>query len=225
MNDTPHKIPTLSPLEQRVLGVLVEKSLTTPDNYPLTLNTLVAGCSQKTSRHPVMSVTEAEAQVALDELKRRNLAIETFGASGRVMRYAHNAAKVLGVHQAQIAILTALMLRGPQTPGELRVNCERMYAFPDLSSVEAYLDELQERYAMVAKLPRQPGSREQRYAQLLGGPLAAEAPGEAGHVIPEGGVTAGEVAALKAQVAALRDEMAELRALLEKLYAELGVKK
>ncbi|HET9702297.1 MAG TPA: DUF480 domain-containing protein, partial [Burkholderiales bacterium] len=170
-----------------------------------------------------MSATEAEIQMALDGLKRHTLVIESFGASGRVMRYAHNAPKVLGVHQAQIALLTAMMLRGPLTPGELRVNCERMYSFPDLSSVEAYLDELQERYAMVAKLPKQPGSREQRYAHLLGGPLDAEAAAEAGHVIAEGGVTTVEVAALKNQVAALQDEVAELRALVERLYAELGV--
>jgi len=222
---TENRIAPLSPLELRVLGVLVEKSLTTPDYYPLTLNALVAGCSQKTSRHPVMSVTEAEVQVALDELKRRNLAIETFGASGRVMRYAHNANKVLGVQQAQIALLTALMLRGPLTPGELRVNCERMYAFPDLSSVEAYLDELQERYAMVAKLPKQPGSREQRYAHLLGGPLAAETADAGEHALSEAGVTAGEVAALKAQLAELREEVAELRGLVDKLYTELGVKR
>lgn len=225
MNDTPHKFPTLSPLEQRVLGVLVEKSLTTPDYYPLTLNALLAGCNQKTSRNPVMSATEAEIQMALDGLRRYTLVIESFGASGRVMRYAHNANRVLGVPQAQIALLTALMLRGAQTPGELRVNCERMYSFPDLSSVEAYLDELQERYAMVAKLPRQPGSREQRYAQLLGGPLAAEAVEEAGHVMAEGGVTTVEVAALKNQVATLQDEVAELRALVDKLYADLGVAK
>jgi uncharacterized protein YceH (UPF0502 family) len=224
MDDTQNRTLILSPLELRVLGVLVEKSLTTPDYYPLTLNALVAGCNQKTSRHPVMNATEAEIQMALDGLKRHTLAIESFGASGRVMRYAHNAAKVLGLPQAQIALLTALMLRGPQTPGELRVNCERMYSFPDLSSVEAYLDELQERYAMVAKLPKQPGSREQRYAQLLGGPVAAEAPGMSEHVLPEAGVTTGEVAALKAQVAALRQEVSELRALLEKLYTELGVK-
>jgi hypothetical protein len=223
MNEPQHKLLTLSPLEQRVLGVLIEKSLTTPDNYPLTLNALVAGCNQKTSRNPVMSATEAEVQMALDGLKRHTLVIESFGASGRVMRYAHNANRVLGVHQAQIALLTALMLRGALTPGELRVNCERMYAFPDLSSVEAYLDELQDRYAMVAKLPRQPGSREQRYAQLLGGPVTADAPAEAGAVIAEGGVTTVEVAALKSQVAALQDEVAELRALVEKLYAELGV--
>jgi uncharacterized protein YceH (UPF0502 family) len=98
-----------------------------------------------------------------------------------------------------------------------------MYSFPDLSSVEAYLDELQERYAMVAKLPRQPGSREQRYAHLLGGPVDAEAAAEAGHVLAEGGVTVVEVAAVKNQVAALQDEVAELRALVERLYAELGV--
>src|SRR5262245_12269027 len=117
---TEPNLPSLSALEARVLGVLIEKQLTTPDYYPLTLNALLAGCNQKTSRHPVMSLTEAEVQAALDALKRRTLVIDSYGASGRVMRYAHNLPKVLDIGQAITALLAALMLRGAQTAAELR---------------------------------------------------------------------------------------------------------
>ena len=107
------KLPCFSPLEARVLGVLAEKQLTTPDYYPLTLNALIAGCNQKTSRNPVMGVTEGEVQMALDELRRQTLIMESFGSSGRVMRYAHNLNKVLGLSQAHLALVTVLLLRGP----------------------------------------------------------------------------------------------------------------
>jgi len=168
---------SLSPLEARVLGVLIEKQLTTPDYYPLTVNALVAGCNQKSNRSPVMNVTEGEVQMALDGLKHHTLVIDSYGASGRVMRYAHNLIKVLNVSQAVSALLAALMLRGPQTPGELRTGCDRMYRFADISSVEAYLEEMSNRTAgaLVVKLPKQPGSREHRWAQLLGGPVEVDA--------------------------------------------------
>src|SRR5262249_55773071 len=113
-------VPALSPLDARVLGVLIEKQLTTPDYYPLPLNALVAGCNQKTSRHPVMNVSDGEVQMALDALKHETLVMESYGASGRVMRYAHNLPKVLGIGQQVTVLLTALLLRGAQTPGELR---------------------------------------------------------------------------------------------------------
>ena len=216
---------TLSPLEARVLGVLIEKQLTTPDYYPLTLNALLAGCNQKSNRNPVMNVTEGEVQMALDGLKHHTLIIESYGASGRVMRYAHNLTKVLGVSQAVSALLDALMLRGPQTPGELRTGCDRMYRFADISSVEAYLEEMATRGAgaLVVKLARQPGSREHRWAHLLCGPVDAEA--QAATTLNDDGVTTGELAALKSNIAQVRDELAELRALVERLYQELGVKR
>ena len=216
---------SLSPLEARVLGVLIEKQLTTPDYYPLTVNALVAGCNQKSNRSPVMNVTEGEVQMALDGLKHHTLVIESYGASGRVMRYAHNLIKVLNVSQAVSALLAALMLRGPQTPGELRTGCERMYRFADISSVEAYLEEMSNRTAgaLVVKLPKQPGSREHRWAQLLGGPVEVDA--QASADVEDDGVTTGELATLKSNVAQLRDDVAELRALVERLYQELGVKR
>jgi uncharacterized protein len=219
-------LPTLSPLETRVLAVLVEKQLTTPDYYPLTLNALVAGCNQKTNRHPVMSIGEGEVQMALDALKHQTLVIDTSGASGRVMRYAHNVPKVLGLGQQMTALMAALMLRGPQTPGELRIACDRMYKFADISSVEAFLEDMATRSAgaLVVKLPKQPGSREHRWAHLLSGPVEADMDARAS-TEHEDSVTTGEVATLKANLAQLRDEMSELRSLVERLYQELGVKR
>jgi uncharacterized protein YceH (UPF0502 family) len=219
-------VAPLSPLETRVLAVLAEKQLTTPDYYPLTLNALVAGCNQKSNRDPVMNASEEEVQMALDALKRQTLVIDSYGASGRVMRYAHNLPKVLNLGQQMTALLTTLMLRGPQTPGELRTGCDRMYRFADISSVEAFLEDMATRStgALVVKLAKQPGSRENRWAQLLSGAPEASA-GARASMEQEDGVTTGEVAALKANISQLRDEVSELRALVEQLYGELGVKR
>lgn len=212
----------LSALEARVLGVLVEKQLTVPDAYPLTLNSLVAGCNQKTSREPVMNVSEGEAQMALDELRGRTLVIDSYGASGRVMRYAQNLDRVLKISPPILALLTALMLRGPQTPGELRAAADRFYKFPDISTLEAYLEEMATRSAgaLAVKLARQPGAREARWAHLLCGEPEIEA---SSAPAAENTVTTGELATLKANVAQLRGEVSELRALVDRLYAELGV--
>ena len=155
----------LSLLETRVLGTLYEKQHTVPDSYPLTLNSLVSGCNQKTSRSPVMEVSEAEVQAALDSLKGANLVMETSG--GRAQRYSHNVERVLQVPSQSAAILTVLMLRGPQTAGELRINCDRLHSFADISAVQGFLDELAARPAgpLVAELPRLPGARENRWAR------------------------------------------------------------
>ena len=167
-------LPPLSAVQARVLGTLVEKERTVPDTYPLSLNALVAGCNQKTSRSPVMEVTETQAREALDDLKALHLVMETSG--GRVTRYSHNLERVLQVPSQSAAILTVLMLRGPQTVGELRINTERMHPFSDLSAVQGFLDELAARPAgaLVTELPRQPGSRETRWMHLLGGPPSAQ---------------------------------------------------
>jgi len=153
-------IPELSTIEVRVLGTLAEKARTVPDSYPLTLNALVSGCNQKTSRDPVMEVSDAQAQQALDSLRSMNLVIESSG--GRVPRYSHNFERVLQVPAQSAALLAVLMLRGPQTAGELRINCDRLHKFTDISSVEGFLHELAERPAgaLVVELARQPGSRE-----------------------------------------------------------------
>jgi uncharacterized protein YceH (UPF0502 family) len=213
-------LPALSPLETRVLGTLAEKERTVPDAYPLTLNALVSGCNQKSSRDPVMQASEAEVQVALDSLKRYNLVTESSG--GRVARYAHNIERALQLPTQSTALLAALMLRGPQTAGELRIGCERLHTFADISAVEGFLNELAARAAgaLVLELPRAPGARENRWAQLLGGAPRAEA------VETKAGgadVSLGEVAALKANVARLEGEVGELRALVTRICSELGI--
>lgn len=204
----------LTPLEARVVAVLVEKQATVPDTYPLSLNALVAGCNQKTAREPVMQVSDAQAQEALDSLRQRSLVFETSG--GRATRYEHNFQRVVGVPDQAAALLGLLMLRGPQTAGELRINTERWHRFADISSVEAFLDELRERSAdkggpLVVLLPRAPGAREPRWAHLLCGPvdlcaLAAATPStsEPDTALQE------RVQALEAEVAALKDTVARL---------------
>ncbi len=203
-------LPLLTPIEARILGVLVEKEKTVPDTYPLTLNSLASGCNQKTSRDPVMNLTEREIQSALEELRGRSLVLENYGASGRVLRYTQNFAKVYALPQASVALLSILALRGPQTVSELRANCERLYRFEDASTVEGYLEELAGRAsgALTVKLPKQPGSREHRWAHLLCGEVAmpiVEAP------------LAPASAELEERVARLEHEVAQLRAAIASL--------
>jgi hypothetical protein len=209
-------LPTLSLLETRVLGTMFEKQHTVADTYPLTLNALVVGCNQKSSRSPVIEATEAEVQAALDSLRSANLVIESSG--GRVARYSHNIERVLHVPSQAAALLAVLMLRGPQTVGELRINSERLHKFADISAVEAFLQELAARPAgpLVVQLPRLPGSRENRWAHLLSGaPKAEVASAEApAHEPP------GDIEALKAKVARLDSELVQLKALVERLLAE-----
>jgi hypothetical protein len=203
-------VPRLSPLQARVLGVLVEKQRAVPDTYPLSLNALTAGCNQKSSRDPVIEATEAEVQAVVDELRQGSLVIESSG--GRVMRYAHNLERVLGLAGAAVALLAVLMLRGPQTAGELRINSERLHRFADISAVEAYLREIAQRPdgALVAELPRAAGSRETRWAHLLSGaPTTAtapprETPASSPDLQQRIEALEREVAALKATVTALR---------------------
>lgn len=216
-------LATLSLLETRVLGVLIEKQRTVPDSYPLTLNALVSGCSQKTSRNPVLEVSDAEAQAAIDSLKSYHLVDESSG--GRVSRYAHNFDRVLRVPSQSAILLAVLMLRGPQTAGELRIACERMHNFADISAVEGFLNELAERPAgaLVAKLSRLPGAREGRWAQLLGGAMADDVGTAAHHMAHGGDASLGEVAALKSNVARLEAEVGALKALLARVCAELGI--
>ncbi len=214
-------LPTLSLLETRVLGVLVEKQHTVPDTYPLTLNSLVSGCNQKTSRDPILSATEAEVQAVIDHLGTLSLTVESSG--GRVMRYAHNVGRVLAIPTQSVALLATMMLRGPQTTGELRINCERLHHFADISAVEGFLHELAERAAgsLVVELPRQPGARETRWTHLLCGTpaLSAMAPS----TIEGDVVTVSELAALRANVSELQVELEVLRSTVSKLCAELGI--
>ena len=216
-------ISVLSLLETRVLGVLIEKERTVPDSYPLTLNALVSGCNQKTSRDPIIAAHESEVQAAVDSLKSMSLVIESSG--GRVARYTHNFDRVLQVPRQASALLAVLMLRGPQTAGELRINCERLHPFADISSVEAFLNELAARSAgpLVAELPRQAGARENRWMHLLSGVGKTEPAPEAAS--QSGGVDLGvsELAALKANVARLEHDVAELKTRLDRICTELGI--
>jgi uncharacterized protein YceH (UPF0502 family) len=216
----PNPVPILSLLETRVLGTLVEKQHTVPDTYPLTLNSLVSGCNQKTSRSPVMEATETEVQAALDSLKSANFVMETSG--GRVSRYAHNFERVLQVPAQSAAILTSLMLRGPQTAGELRISCERLHSFSDISAVEGFLEELAARPAgaLVVELPRLPGARENRWAHLLSGSPAVTT---AAAPRAEVETSISDMAALRANIARLEAEMAATKALLARVCSELGI--
>ncbi len=211
---------TLSLLEARVLGVLVEKQHTVADSYPLSLNALVLGCNQKTARDPVINATEAEVLTTVDSLKALSLVVEVSGS--RVSRYEHNLKRVLAVPSQSVAILTLLMLRGPQTAAELRANTERLHRFADISSVEGFLEELAAREPpLVVLMPRAPGAREPRWAQLLCGPVDP-----AMMALPSGAdefVAAGEIAALKAEQARLAAELAQLRALVTRMAGELGI--
>lgn len=210
----------LTPIEARVLGTLMEKARTVPDSYPLSLNAVVSGCNQKSSRDPVMTVSDAQAQEALDELKRLDLAFESSGS--RVSRWEHNMPRVLGIPDQSAALIGLLMLRGPQTAGELRINTERWHRFADISSVEAFLAELEERSEakggpLVVRLPRAAGAREQRWAHLLCGPVAFAPESVAAAAGPS------DDRGLQQRVAQLEDEVVQLRAALQSLQQQLGL--
>ena len=209
-----NSLSALSLLETRVLGTLVEKQRTVPDTYPLSLNSLVAGCNQKTSRNPVLEAGEPEILLAVENLKELGLVSEVSGS--RVVRFAHNLEKVLGVPTQASALLTVLMLRGPQTVGELRLNCERLHKFADISAVEAFLEELAARSdgALVVELPRLPGARENRWAHLLSGQLAIDS-GAGGR--GAGASSGQEIDDLRSRVATLEAEVAALREVVEQL--------
>ncbi|GFO54140.1 UPF0502 protein [Geomonas sp. Red276] len=232
--------------EIRVLGSLIEKELSTPENYPLSLNALVAACNQKSNREPAMALSEAEVLAALERLGARGLArLTTVG--GRVPRYCHSVTDKLSLAEGPRAVLAELMLRGPQTPGELRSRCDRMAAFTDLAAVEgALLKLLQAGPPLVVRLPRQPGRKEPRYAQLFAGmpeiaEIAEESEAEdqrweseeraadAGGGTPVraarsggGGAAAARLATLESEVGELRGEVAGLRREIEELIASLS---
>ena len=208
----------LTPPEARVLGTLMEKARTVPDSYPMTLNTVLTGCNQKTSRAPLLNLSEAQVHDALAALKTLTLVFETSG--NRATRYEHNAQRGIGVPEQSAVLLGLLMLRGPQTAGELRINAERWYRFADISSVEAFLDELQERSVdkggpLVVLLPRAPGAREPRWAHLLCGPVTTD-------FIAAGAIGASAGGQFD-RISRLEQEVAELRALVDELRAELGL--
>jgi uncharacterized protein len=201
----------LTEIEARVLGSLVEKELTTPDYYPLSLNALLNACNQKSNRHPVMNLDEDAVREGLDGLNRQGLAGAASGADSRVTKYEHRLQEAFNFGRPEIAVLCVLLLRGPQTPGELRGRTERLYGFGDLSDVQTALQRLMKRDPPLAKmLPRQPGTKEARYAHLLSGDVdigevepAAEAAASSS--------TADRLAHLEEQIATLQKETADLK--------------
>ncbi|WP_179402776.1 YceH family protein [Burkholderia guangdongensis] len=227
MNATPDAPPPssslrpLTPLEARVLGVLVEKQHTVPDTYPLSLNALTAGCNQKTARAPVMSATESDVQTAVDGLKRLSLVME--GSSSRVTRFEHNMTRVLGIPSQAGALLTIMLLRGAQTAAELRMNASRLHGFADNSSVEAFLDELAARTPpLVVRLPRAAGERENRWVHLMCGDVDVDELAAARDT-GDDSVPFAELDALRAEQKRLAGEVTRLCALVERMAAELGM--
>lgn len=168
---------TLTDIETRVLGALVEKQVTTPEYYPLTLNALTLACNQKNNRHPVTSYTESQVSIAVETLREKNLAYVFYGSTSRVPKYKHVMPEVLHLTNAEVALMCVLMLRGPQTPGELRGNASRLHEFSGLDEIEQTLNALISRDddPLVVRLPRQAGQKEVRFAQLLSGEVSVEA--------------------------------------------------
>jgi uncharacterized protein YceH (UPF0502 family) len=202
----------LNSAEARVLGALVEKDITTPDYYPLSLNALINACNQKNNREPVTNFDEETVRLALRNLSDKHLAGTAGGADSRVTKYEHRLQEVFNFTRPETAILCVLLLRGPQTPGELRGRTERMHRFEDLDEVLSGLQQLMRREPPLAKaLGRRPGTKEIRYAHLLSGDVEAwEPPAETGTFSPNS-ADAERIIQLEEKVAALRNEVAELK--------------
>lgn len=204
----------LTPIETRVLGSLIEKDITTPDYYPLSLNALMNACNQKNNRDPVMTLDEAAVREALATLQEKRMAGPAGGADSRVTKYEHRLQEVFNFDRREIAVICVLLLRGPQTPGELRGRTDRMYRFEALEDVVSTLDRLAQREPpLVAMLARQPGTKESRYMHLFSGPppeqpIMARAPSSA----HEDGVSrVDRIAALEEEVGRLRAELSEVQ--------------
>ena len=207
----------LNDVEARVLGALIEKDITTPDYYPLSLNALVNACNQKNNRDPVMNLDENQVRDALSGLQELRLAGPAGGADSRVTKYEHRMQNVLNLSRGETAVLCVLLLRGPQTPGELRGRTERMHSFEGLDAVQASLQKLMQREPpLAAMLPRQPGTKESRYAHLLSGPIdAAEFAAQGPPPVVAVSGTDMRVLRLEEQVASLRNEVSELKQMFE----------
>ena len=209
----------LTPVEARVLGALIEKETTTPEYYPLSLNALVNACNQKNNREPVMQLGEDEVRQALHGLEDDGLAGVARGHDSRVAKYEHRLQEVLNLNRGETALLCVLLLRGPQTPGELRSRTERIYPFEQIDDVLSTLDKLMQRTpALAAALPRQPGSREIRYAHLLSGAVESLpfAPAEAA-ATGNSAIESDRLTRLESDLADLREQLVELKARLDAL--------
>ncbi|MCG9554616.1 YceH family protein [Vibrio sp. Isolate31] len=213
----------LSPIEARIIGCLIEKEVTTPDHYPLTLNSLTTACNQKSNREPVLSLSESEVLDAVDGLIARRMVSDESSFNSRVNKYQHRFCNTefgdLQFTEQERAIICCMLLRGPQTPGELRTRTGRLANFTDVKEVEATLEKLatREAGALVVKLPREAGKRESRYQHLLSGEVDVEAfaTASAGAAAPS--ALNEKLEELESEVASLRAEVAELKALVESL--------
>lgn len=211
----------LSALEARIIGCLIEKQITTPDQYPLSLNALVAACNQKSNRDPVMNLDERTVQDTLDQLSRRHLVIEKSGFGSRVPKYQHRFCNTefgtLKLTPHELALVCELLVRGPQTPGELRTRASRMAPFSDVDQVEAALEALRTRAdgPLLVRLPREPGRRDSRYAHLFSGPVELPPPAAApSSTAAESELDVGAVARLdqlEEQLRQLREELEEVK--------------
>jgi uncharacterized protein YceH (UPF0502 family) len=209
---------SLTETEVRVLGSLIEKDITTPEYYPLSLNALVNACNQKSNRDPVMQLDETAVRDALSSLQERRMAGPAGGADSRVTKYEHRLQEVFNFTRQETAVLCVLLLRGPQTPGELRGRTERMYRFEALDDVQSALQKLMQRDpALVKVLPRQPGTKESRWVHLMAGDVVVpESPHVAGATADQTSSDGERVARLEEEVSALRREVVELRDQLER---------
>lgn len=211
----------LSPLEARVIGCLIEKEVTTPDYYPLTLNSLTAAVNQKSNREPVLSLSDAEVQDVVSELISRRLVSDESGFNSRASKFQHRFCNTefgdLKLNAQELGIVCCLLLRGPQTPGELRTRTNRLCSFNDVKETEAVLERLAARESgpLVVKLPREPGKRESRYQHLFSGEVDLEALAVESSYASS--FSSNKMEMLEAEVAELRQEVAELRAIVEKL--------
>ncbi len=215
----------LSASEARVLGALVEKEITTPDYYPLTLNALINACNQRSNREPVMDLDEDDTRQALHGLENKGLAGRARSADGRVTKYEHWLGEAFNFTRAETALMCVLLLRGPQTPGELRGRTERMHRFEEISDVIAGLQKLMERDpSLVAVLPRQPGTKEARYAHLLSGPVDSASPATLAALdttfTPDASAHDERMAQLEATVAELKRDFTALRAKFDDLFGD-----
>jgi len=201
--------PPLDAIAVRILGALIEKEITTPDNYPLSLNALVAACNQTSAREPVMSLDEGTVNKTVNDLRQRSLVRAVQQSGSRVLKFRHLMVEALNLDGPELAAMCVLMLRGPQTPGEIKGRSNRLFDFPDLEKVESTLDALVNREKpLVARLARRPGQKDSRYAHLLSGDAPAEAP-EA--VTPSVVAENGRLEALEQAVNSLRAELVDLR--------------
>lgn len=205
----------LTPEEIRVLGVMIEKAFVTPDNYPMSVNAIMTGCNQLTGREPVMSLAETEVQDAIDSLIARKLVSRRDSSSARVAKFEHLVRLRHSLPPAEQAVIATLMLRGPQTAGEIRQRSERMHGFADIASVETVIEHLTEKYPpMVAALPRAPGTKETRFAHLLAGEAQFQALVElvGSGTMASVGTSRGRTAELEEEIKRLREELDALRA-------------